>query len=85
MDMTICLTCNRYFMDAATCTAEEYRFPDGTVLGAVPYEMESTEEDSPRCPDCGVADGGYHHPGCAVAVCPRCGETLVTCGCLDAE
>ena len=24
------------------------------------------------CRDCGVGRGGWHHPGCAMAECPRC-------------
>lgn len=80
--MTICLTCNRYFMDADTCTAEAIKFPSGTVLEAVPFGQESSVDGVDRCPECGVDTGGYHHPGCAVAACPRCGDPLVTCGCL---
>jgi len=34
-----------------------------------------------RCGDCGVAVGGWHHPGCDLAECPACGGQLITCGC----
>lgn len=56
--MTICLTCNRYFMDAESCTADGIRYPDGSVIEAVPYGNKSTEESSSHCPQCGVDEGG---------------------------
>lgn len=82
--MTLCLTCNRYLMDADSCTASCIRFPDGEELDPIPYGEEAAEEGPDRCPDCGVDHAGYHHPGCEVASCPRCGGKLVSCGCLDA-
>src|SRR5262249_14094682 len=36
------------------------------------------------CHDCGVAHGGYHHPGCDVEECPRCGRQLISCNCHEA-
>lgn len=38
-----------------------------------------------RCHDCGADEGGYHHPGCDMEKCPRCGGQLTGCGCLDEE
>lgn len=83
--MTICLTCNRYLMDASSCTADSIRFPDGKVADALPYGQETDPPVGERCPECGVERGGFHHPGCPVAECPRCGEPLDGCGCLDGE
>jgi hypothetical protein len=34
------------------------------------------------CPDCGVAPGEWHQPGCSWEQCPYCGEHLGTCDCL---
>jgi hypothetical protein len=28
-----------------------------------------------------VVTGGYHHPGCDMEICPRCGNQLITCDC----
>ncbi len=35
-----------------------------------------------RCHDCGIQDGGSHHPGCDAERCPRCKGQLISCGCL---
>lgn len=32
-----------------------------------------------RCPDCGVAIGHNHGPGCAVERCPMCGRQYIGC------
>lgn len=34
-----------------------------------------------RCHDCKVARGGYHHPGCGLEWCPRCGLQHIMCYC----
>lgn len=36
-----------------------------------------------RCPDCNVAPGGIHHPGCDKEECPHCHKQLLTCLCDD--
>src|SRR5215211_4510507 len=32
-----------------------------------------------RCGDCNVRPGGYHHPRCDLAQCPRCGGRRMGC------
>jgi hypothetical protein len=39
----------------------------------------------PRCMDCRVGVGGFHHPGCRMELCPRCGGRLRFCGCEVAQ
>lgn len=34
-----------------------------------------------RCGDCGAKYGAFHHPGCGMEACPRCGQQLVSCSC----
>jgi hypothetical protein len=52
-------------------------FPDGTSLPAIPAEEDVT------CSDCGVKNGGFHHPGCDREQCPRGRGQLISCNCFD--
>ena len=35
--------------------------------------------DDATCPDCGVARGRYHTPGCDIEQCPECRQQLISC------
>jgi hypothetical protein len=73
-----CDWCNEEMLTAKTCTQKYVEFPDGSILQPIPYNGE-------KCNDCGVQDGGFHHPGCDRERCPRCGGQLISCGCIDTE
>lgn len=60
----------------------------GEYFPALPYSPEESafadriqKIPARRCPSCNVKPGGYHHVGCTVETCPRCGQTWLFCGC----
>jgi len=78
----ICRWCKKE-MTVKTCRANtEVDFPDGVAL---PSSPDHFGEVGDRCHDCNIVNGGFHHPGCDVERCPKCGGQLITCGCLDDE
>lgn len=74
--MAICVDCGREMTTAASCTTTTLH------IGDLPFPMARHRRSGDgRCGDCGVEPGGYHHLGCDLAGCPRCGRQLISCGC----
>ena len=77
----ICKYCKEDMLKADDCSwNREVQFPDGSILPSSTYHFD---EPSGRCLDCGIKHGNYHHPGCDVERCPKCGWQLISCGCLE--
>lgn len=78
--MAVCEACDKEMLVANSCNQQEIMFPDGQSLPVIKAQFLTPDV---RCRDCNVVDGGIHHPGCDQEKCPRCGEQLIFCGCLD--
>lgn len=81
MTFATCSFCKQK-MNVNSCKARIIEFPDGVML---PASTDHFDEPSGRCHDCGIAHGGYHHPGCDAERCPRCFGQLISCGCFEAS
>lgn len=43
------------------------------------------EYNNRPCHDCGAEQGEYHHPGCDMEECPKCGGQYFICDCVTFE
>lgn len=74
--MPICELCGQEFSKPCSCV-KHIRLIDGE-----PYERSTFHFDEPDgyCHDCKAPHGTYHHFGCDVERCPKCGHQLLSCG-----
>jgi hypothetical protein len=81
-----CVFCEQEMKDPKTigCSKSPVKFPDGESTPQVPHDgyYDGKYYD---CGDCGAKHGGFHHPGCDMERCPRCGDQLISCGCLSED
>jgi hypothetical protein len=81
--MAICDHCGKDMLEIDDCSANRgIKYHDGEILPSSTFHFN---EQSGRCHDCGIRHGGYHHPGCDVERCPRCGGHLISCKCFSGD
>jgi len=74
-----CKFCMRNMLSASTTSCDcSTAISDGMIYDAVPFTEGKPDA---RCPDCGVAIGGFHHSGCEQERCPKCDGQLISCRC----
>lgn len=76
----ICNYCNQEMKEGAGCTLKTYNIYT-KKYGRIPYTPDSDR----YCHDCNVGPGQFHHPGCDMERCPKCGGQAIACGCSDEE
>ena len=82
--MAKCECCNREMLKAAGCIDKYIRYADEKDFVRIRFGKERRfggETATGRCPDCNVKAGHFHHPGCDIEECPRCGQQLLSCSC----
>jgi hypothetical protein len=83
MNMASCAWCEQEMKDKVSCAEAPVEFPDGIKLPQVAFWHD--DPSVTHCHDCLTPKGGFHHPGCDMERCPKCGGQLIGCGCLEPE
>lgn len=82
--MAICEDCGREMLDPKTTTCDFNGFRVEETGEILLRDMVRSNRGG-RCHDCGISlrRGNYHHFGCDMENCPKCGGQLISCGCFD--
>lgn len=75
-----CDTCGQEMTDPNTksCTHQVVK-----IDGVWWLRNNTYFDDNEKCHDCGITNGfpNYHHPGCDMERCPKCGGQAIGCEC----
>lgn len=77
-----CKDCGLEMMTTPTCKVGYVR------INGVVYPRDTKYYDvNNRCHDCNIVnkEGNFHHPGCDIERCPKCGGQNISCGCGEKE
>ncbi len=76
--MSKCRDCRKEMLTATGCDYSRIMLNGEEYHRSTEYDASSNG----RCHDCNAVHGNYHHLGCDVERCPKCGGHLISCGCL---
>lgn len=76
-----CGDCGQYMLEADGCTCSHIKLNGKTYERIKCGEGRHSLENIERCGDCGAKVSHYHHGGCDLETCPRCGMQLISCDC----
>lgn len=88
--MATCKVCLREMTDpdTITCTASILIVADqdGFIRERF-WRNSSYFDEGERCHDCQILNiaGNYHHWGCDMERCPKCGLQLISCDCFEGK
>jgi len=84
-----CNFCKQTMTPEHGCTLAVYDdIPGSGPLPRVCYGDEPGDwgaGDGRPCSDCATPPGHFHHPGCDIERCPKCGGQAISCGCQTQE
>lgn len=79
--MAICEYCGKEMLDNVGCSCEKIEYDLIMYNRIKAGDKNDWVRPGEVCHDCGAPYGTYHHPGCDMERCPRCGHQLISCDC----
>ena len=72
-----CDQCNQDMIkDHSSCTLDYVK-----IKGKYYKRNTQYHDDNEICHDCGILNGGVHHFGCDMELCPVCKDQMFCCDC----
>jgi hypothetical protein len=76
----ICQDCKKEMVKFGFCNFKYIVDDKGTIFQRVRFD-EARELPRGPCHDCNCKKGAFHHHGCDMEECPKCGGQLISCDC----